>query len=142
MGVDGGSRDLIQRIAERSNSQRRTVGHQYGEDMRTLSIGSLSVSLGMVATASVANSLAGKAMGEWNVRQFYGVLTMSSIAAIVAIAGMIFGYLGLSIGWRSARRVSLLSALGLLSSYLAVSISLILVLYHEGSHWLEYLRNP
>ena len=126
----GNSREFMQQIADRSVSRRRPV--RYGEDMKTLMIGSLSLSLGCVVLAAMGFSMLGKPMGEWNVRQFYGEHIMSSVAATVAIVGMALGYLGFRIGWKDGRRISGLSVAGILSCYLAVSFSLILVIYHEG----------
>lgn len=126
------SREMLQRIAERSVVPRRAI--RYGEDMRSLTAGSLSASLGLVALVALVDSMRGYP-GQWNVREYYGALIMSSVAAAVAIAGIILGWIGLRVGWRAGRRISIASAFGMASCYLAVVVSLLVVAYHELKNW-------
>jgi len=98
-------------------------------------VGSLSASLGLAVVGALINSMLNKPMYDWNVRESYGALILSSLAVVVAIAGMLLGFVGLRLGWKAGRRVSVTSAFGVLCCYLAVLISLIFVLYHESAYW-------
>lgn len=98
-------------------------------------VGSLSASLGLAVVTALINSMLNKPMYDWNVRESYGAFVLSSLAAVVAIVGMMLGFVGLRLGWKAGRRVSIISAFGVLCCYLSVVISLIFVLYHEIAYW-------
>ncbi len=98
--------------------------------MRTLTAGSLSAALALVALYALCVSLIGR-RDNWNDLEHYGVRVMSFQAAVVAAAGIALGWIGLSIGWKNGRRVSMTSVFGVIACYLAVAVSLVIVAYNE-----------
>jgi hypothetical protein len=125
-------RESYLQIAERSVAPRKAV--RYGDDMRTLTAGSLSASLAVVAIYSLVISLLG-ITDDWTFLEYYGVRRMPFKAALVATAGSILGAAGLWAGWKSGRRISITSAFGMTSCYLTIVVSLIIVVYNEIMQW-------